>query len=280
MNTINQVTDHLPSHTETEVEALRDDIKANGLKVPVVIDDSDTVIDGRLRVRLCDELEIDWRKTTTLESKLTDDQKAALRIRLNLLRRSTPPTASQRREYVKTLLKADPNMSNATFGALCGMDASSVSRIRSQMEKKSEVEAAKSTTGLDGRTRPKVQRISRQEEESQNDGGELKVFPPHEDGQVPPTETTIQNPASESSTSALQTGMSASEAGNQRAAAKALTTGSEGHLDCRSVKLRFIEEVSVQDGSWEWVGEDENANRYQIICRRMVAVTDGTRKIG
>lgn len=52
MNTMNQVTDHLPSHTTTEEEALRDDIKTNGLKVPVVIDDSDNVIDGRLRVRL------------------------------------------------------------------------------------------------------------------------------------------------------------------------------------------------------------------------------------
>ena len=66
MNTINQVTDHLPSHTETEVQALREDIKANGLKVPVVIDASDTVIDGRLRVRLCEELKIDWRKTAML----------------------------------------------------------------------------------------------------------------------------------------------------------------------------------------------------------------------
>ncbi len=83
----------LPLHTPTEVEALREDLKANGLKVLVVIDENGGVIDGRLRAKLCDELKIDWRPTAKVEPGLTADQKAALRIRLNLLRRSTPPTA-------------------------------------------------------------------------------------------------------------------------------------------------------------------------------------------
>jgi hypothetical protein len=140
---------------------LRDDLRVNGLKVPVVIDDADTIIDGRLRARLCDTLGIDWRQTAKVESGLTDDQKAALRIRLNLLRRSTPPTAAQRREYVRTLLKAEPELSNGTIAHLCGMDPSSISRIRSGMEVKGEVKAAEVTTGRDGRVRPKAQRSER-----------------------------------------------------------------------------------------------------------------------
>jgi hypothetical protein len=91
----------LPLHTAAETEALREDLKANGLKVPIITDDIGEVIDGRLRARLCDELNIDWRLTAKVEPGLNDNQKAALRIKLNLLWRTTPPTAKQRREYVR-----------------------------------------------------------------------------------------------------------------------------------------------------------------------------------
>ena len=102
-----------------------------------------------------------WRPTARVEAGLTADQKAALRIRLNLLRRSTPPTASQRREYVRTLLRADAELSNGTVAKLCGMDPSNVSRICSEMEAAGLVQQVHVTKGLDGRTLPKPTRSER-----------------------------------------------------------------------------------------------------------------------
>ena len=60
------------------------------------------------------------------------------------------------------------------------------------MEKKGEVEAAKSTTGLDGRTRQKMQRISRRRKVPAY-GGDLKVYPPRERPARPHPESTVQN---------------------------------------------------------------------------------------
>ena len=53
----------------TEIEALREDLKANGLKVPVITDENNQIIDGHLRAKLCDELKIDWRQTARIEAR-------------------------------------------------------------------------------------------------------------------------------------------------------------------------------------------------------------------
>ena len=147
------------------------------------------------------------------------------------------------------------------------------------METKGEVEAAKSTTGLDGRIRQKVQRISRQEEESQNDGGDLKVFPPQEDTNQPHTETTVQN-AIEHPTADPPVETSNSAANQPVATADSPAETEGGYLACSSFKLKFVQEVPAQDGSWEWSAQDEKGDCYLISCRRTGIAEKETRKIG
>jgi hypothetical protein len=266
----------LPVHTSTEIEALREDLKANGLKVQVVIDENGGVIDGRLRAKLCDELKIDWRQTARVESGLTDDQKAALRIRLNLLRRNTPPTASQRRECVRTLLKADAKLSNGTIAKLCGMDPSNVSRIRSEMVKKGEAQTADVTIGVDDRTRQKPPRSERPRitpkatSEHPSTGETVQIL------QLPQAPICAQ--ANPLPSAVVQPDAEEPVVLNQPVAAnESPVEADEGCLDCSSLKLKLVQAVSVRNGCWEWLAKDEQGNRYLISCRR---VEMEARKVG
>ena len=267
--TIYQPTDLLPQHTRTEIEALRDDLKAHGLKVPVITDESGEVIDGRLRAKFCDELAIDWRQSARVEAGLTADQKAALRIKLNLLRRSTPPNGNQRREYVRTLIKAEPQLSNGTVAKLCGMDASNVSRIRSQMEKKGEAKPAEVTTGLDGRIRQKPQRSERPKPADQGlpHNGKLHVV------SLKAPECTTASPAAEPPKPAEQSGASDTAVASQSVMnTEPAVATPEGHLEFSSLNLTFIKTTTAHDGRWEWIGTDDQGNRYVVNCRRVQEV--------
>lgn len=283
MTMVRQHTDILPQHTSDEIEALRDDLRVNGLKVPVILDEADSIIDGRLRARLCDTLGIDWRQTAKVESGLTDDQKAALRIRLNLLRRSTPPTAAQRREYVRTLLKAEPELSNGTIAHLCGMDPSSISRIRSGMEVKGEVKAAEVTTGRDGRVRPKAQRSERpttvaksarqqstqaQPQPSQREDNAPVVRPQVTD--LPAVQPKVEQPVAANQPEVRNPQESANHASPET---------DEGVLDCSSLKLKLVRAVSADHDCWEWVAKDEHGCDYIISCRRVETTATAIRKV-
>jgi site-specific DNA-methyltransferase (adenine-specific) len=271
MITTNQQTDLLPQHTVTEIEALRDDLKAHGLKVPVITDENGDVIDGHLRANLCDELGIDWRQSARVEAGLTADQKAALRIKLNLLRRSTQPDSNQRREYVRTLIKAEPQLSNGTVAKLCGMDASNVSRIRSKMETNGEAKAADVTTGLDGRTRQKPQRSERPKPAAKGQplphNGNLHVVS-MKAPECATAETTAESPAADVPVSANDTAV-VSQPSTQAESAVATP---EGHLEFSALNLTFIKTMAAHDGRWEWIGTDDQGNRYVVNCRRVQEV--------
>ncbi len=281
--------DILPQHTPTEVEALREELKANGLKVPVV-DETDTVIDGRLRASLCDELKIDWRLTAKMESGLSDDQKAALRIRLNLLRRSTPPTASQRREYVRTLLKAEPTLSNGSIGRLCGMDSSNVSRIRSEMEAVGEAKPVDATTGLDGKTRQKPPRqaapkpAARQipQASSKPEVQEVVKLPQR---QPRVSVETTARPTDDRSPIMAAVGDSPSTSSvpvmsTETASEAPQAEGKQGRLECSTFKLTLTKAVSARSGCWEWLAKDEQGNNYHLTCRQVEVATSELRKVG
>lgn len=275
--------DLLQSHTTSEVEALREDLKANGLKVPVIVDETGEIIDGRLRARLCEELEIEWRPTARVESGLSADQKAALRIKLNLLRRSTPPTASQRREYVRTLIKAEPGLSNGSIAKMCGMDPSNVSRIRSEMVTKGEAKAAAVTTGLDGKTRQKPVRSERPKPVSpapSSSSPRREVAPA--EAAAKPESTAKHQAAGQLSDKPVVLGHAAADAPlvlRQAEAADGFPADAkEGCLDCSSFKLKLVQAVSARNGCWEWLAQDEQGNRYHVSCRRVEVVE--ARKVG
>ncbi len=141
--------DILPPHTAAEEHALRTDLtETRRLLVPVVVDEGGKIIDGILRSKICTELGIDWMNGAELVHGLSAAEKQALRIRLNILRRTTPPNRKQRQEYIAILLKADPSLSTAAVAQLVGVDPTTVGRHRSLLHLPELV-----IKGLDGKTR-------------------------------------------------------------------------------------------------------------------------------
>lgn len=158
---MNNETDFLPPHTDDERENLRADIEANGLQVGVVVDEHGEIIDGRLRAELCEALKIDWKEGADIKAGLSDAKKNALRIRLNILRRSTPPTQEQQQEFQRILLLAHSELSDATIAKMCGSTQSTIWRRRQELIESQELEKQKESLGLDNVTRKLPKRQTR-----------------------------------------------------------------------------------------------------------------------
>jgi len=77
----------LPDLTPDEYNALKDDIAARGVMVPVEYDDAGNVLDGHHRIRACKELGItDWPRI--VRESMGEDEKYRHVIMLNLARRN------------------------------------------------------------------------------------------------------------------------------------------------------------------------------------------------
>lgn len=143
----------LPRHTANELQALRESIQTNGLLDSVIVDAENNIIDGHARRDICVELGVDWMAGADVRVGLSDAQKRAMAISLNLARRSTAPSAQQRREYAETLLIADSKQSDQCIASIVGIDRSSVNRLRKQLVQSHKLTAALTTIGMDGKTR-------------------------------------------------------------------------------------------------------------------------------
>lgn len=75
----------LPDLGTEEYEALKADISAHGIRVPIVVNDHGHVLDGRHRKRAAKELDILCLKVRV--TGLSDDENLELALKLNLLRR-------------------------------------------------------------------------------------------------------------------------------------------------------------------------------------------------
>lgn len=174
---------------------------------------------------------------------------------------------------MRTLLRADAELSNGTIGRLCGMDPSNVSRIRSEMEAKGEAKAADVTTGLDGRVRQKPPRTERQktarkvtsQHPSNGEGPQFLPLPqPTVCGQAKHESLSLASVAAQPSAADERVLL------NQRAAANgSVVETEEGCLECSSLKLKLVQAVSARNGCWEWLAKDEQGNHYLVSCHRV-----------
>lgn len=111
--------DLVPPLATSEFEALKADIKANGVQVPVVVDEDDNVLDGHHRYK-CDP-----NAPTVTLSGLTDLEKRAYVIKANVARRNLSP--DQRRELRKAQqqlcrdLKADKKYTQKQLAVMLGV---------------------------------------------------------------------------------------------------------------------------------------------------------------
>jgi hypothetical protein len=116
----------LPPLTEDEYAALKADIAENGVMVPVEIDEDGNLLDGHHRAAIAAELGIDY--PTVLRAGLTEDQKHAHALRLNLQRRHL--SAEQKRELILAELERNPDRSDRAIAKLIGVDHKTVGKIR------------------------------------------------------------------------------------------------------------------------------------------------------
>jgi ParB-like chromosome segregation protein Spo0J len=86
MSVVTTYTELLPKLTNDEYERLKADIQANGVRVPVIVDEDGTVLDGRHRWQICEELGLEC-PTALPVSGLSDYEKRLLSVSVNVNRR-------------------------------------------------------------------------------------------------------------------------------------------------------------------------------------------------
>jgi len=89
----------MPPLSEEEYAALRNDIERNGILVSVVVDQHGRILDGHQRVKIANELGIDYPREVR---EVADDNEAQdLALTLNMVRRHL------NREQKRVLIRAE-----------------------------------------------------------------------------------------------------------------------------------------------------------------------------
>lgn len=141
----------LPDLTDEEYQALKADIEARGVQVPVERDETGAVLDGHHRIRACEELGItDY--PTIIRTGMDEDQKREHVLALNLDRRHL--TREQRKELVARLLVAKPDVSNRQIAEAAKVSHHTVADVREDMQATGQIAQLDRTVGADGKARP------------------------------------------------------------------------------------------------------------------------------
>lgn len=146
----------MPPLTPEERQALKEDIRKNGVLVPVEKDEHGNLLDGHHRVELHGELRAEGVELAPypviVRAGLTEEQKRAHVRSLNLNRRHL--TREQRRQLIADQLKETPAASNNKVAAALGVDDKTVAAVRRDLEATSEIPKLTKTVGQDGKERP------------------------------------------------------------------------------------------------------------------------------
>lgn len=134
--------------TDHEYGALRDSIATYGVRTPVIIGQHLPLVDGRHRLLIAQELDLDDVPSIWLDG-LDPDQERELAVALNAARRQL--TRAQRRKLVEAELMRDPARSDRHIAAVCGVVHSTVGLIRAEIAQQQRLEhqmraGAQSTT--------------------------------------------------------------------------------------------------------------------------------------
>lgn len=119
----------LPPLTDGEYQALRDDVDAHGVRVPVLVDQHGRILDGHHRAQIAGELGIEYPVNVV---EVTDDDHARQIARsLNMARRQL--SRQQKRVLVAEEVQADPDRSDRAIGRLLGVDHKTVGSVRREL---------------------------------------------------------------------------------------------------------------------------------------------------
>lgn len=152
----------MPPLASDEYKELYEDIRTNGVLVPVLEDEDGVIIDGHHRSKIASELGIPC-PVETISGK-SDEEKRGMAFTLNLKRRHL--NREQRRALIAESLKADPQLSNREHARRTGADHKTVQTVREESESTGEIPQSDKRVSADGRERP-ASRPPRQPEPEQ-----------------------------------------------------------------------------------------------------------------
>ena len=151
----------MPALTAEEYAALRDDVAANGMSYPVLVDDRRRVVDGHHRKRVADELGITDYPVEIIVGR-TDEQLRDLAYRLNLHRRHL--TREQVREALAASLTADPGLSDRQHAARVGASPTTAGSVRRDLQAIGDVSNLDTRTDTAGRQQPATKPVAQIED--------------------------------------------------------------------------------------------------------------------
>ena len=143
----------MPPLSADEYQDLFEDIKENGVLVPILVDEDEVVIDGHHRSKIAAELGIPCPEE--IITGKPEAEKRGMAFGLNLKRRHL--NREQRRVLIAESLKADPQLSNVEHARRTGTSDKTVKTVRDGLVATSEIPKLDKTTGADGRVRPASQ---------------------------------------------------------------------------------------------------------------------------
>lgn len=147
------VDDVLPHLSPAEYESLKESIAKNGVQQPILVGlPENVIIEGHHRWRAATELGLAEIPVVTEETR-SDEERILLGIALNGARRHW--NNEQKRKLITFLLKRNALQSDRTIAVTVGASHSTVGEIRSELVRTGEVVAATSSSGRDGKKRPR-----------------------------------------------------------------------------------------------------------------------------
>jgi ParB-like chromosome segregation protein Spo0J len=144
----------LPELDPESFAALKADIAARGVIVPVLVDEFGAIIDGHNRARACRELGIN-DYPVEVRSGLSEADKRTLARKLNVLRRHL--SREQVRQLIGDQLRDTPEWADRRIGRELGVDHKTVGAVRADLGSTGEIPQLEKTLGGDDKARPAKQ---------------------------------------------------------------------------------------------------------------------------
>ncbi len=154
----------LPELPPDEYQALKADIAARGVLVPIEVDEQGTILDGHTRFRAWCELAKNEPPPVIVRPGLSEEEKRLHARRANLLRRHL--TSQQKRELIADQLRETPNWSDRRVGRELGVDGKTVAGVRSGLAATAEIPQLEAErVGVDGKARRRRRTLDKSEVE-------------------------------------------------------------------------------------------------------------------
>jgi site-specific DNA-methyltransferase (adenine-specific) len=166
-------TNILPDLAPGEYEALKASIRRCKVIVPVVKDEHGDIIDGRQRVRACEELGIADYPVLTLAG-LTADEKRDHAFILNLVRRRL--NQQQMRDLIAAELRRTPDLSDNWLARTLGTTDKTVAAVREHLISTSEIPKLNALRGKDEKYRRVTRMTTNTAKETERAQDALKIL--------------------------------------------------------------------------------------------------------